>query len=105
MDPYDFDPKDVDFTTVAATCNAANNESLIIVKRVDSVTDNTQLPPITTLTVTYAVKTKNQFLDTGFQSLSIRDTLATQNLVFSAHREDWSQFIPTWNNVSVLHVP
>ena len=105
VDPQDFDPKDVNFTTVAATCNAASNESMIIVKRVDSVTDNSQLPPITTLTVTYAVKTKNQFLDTGFQSLSIKDTLATQNLVFSAHREDWSQFIPTWSNVSVPHVP
>ena len=104
-DPHDFDPKDVNFTTEAATCRTANNESLIIVKRVDSVTDNSQLPPITTLTVTYAVKTKNQFIDTGFQSFSIRDTLATQSLVFSAHREDWSQFIPTWNNVSVPHVP
>lgn len=105
VDPHDFDPKNVNFTTVEATCDAANNESLIIVKRVDSVTDNSQLPPITTLMVNYAVKTKNQFIDTGLQSLSIRDTLATQNLVFSAHREDWSQFIPTWNNVSVPHVP
>ena len=107
VDPHDFDPEDVNFTTVAATCNAANNESLIVVKQVESDTVDGEGadPDITTLTVTYAVKTKNQFIDTGFQSLSIRDTLATQRLVFSAHREDWSQYIPAWNNVNVPHVP
>ncbi len=38
VDPHDFDPEDVNFTTVAATCNAANNESLIVVKQVESDT-------------------------------------------------------------------
>ncbi|HML95477.1 MAG TPA: prepilin-type N-terminal cleavage/methylation domain-containing protein [Thermodesulfobacteriota bacterium] len=106
VDPYSFDPGEVSFSREAPICTAAaDSESMIVVKRVGSVTDNTRQPPITTLTVTYAVKTKSQFADTGFQSLSIKDTLATQNLVFSAHREDWSQFIPAWSNVNVPHVP
>lgn len=106
VDPYSFDPGKVSFSREAPICTAAaGSDSLIVVKRVDSVTDNTRQPPITTLTVTYAVKTKNQFADTGLQSLSIKDTLAAQNLVFSAHRENWNQFIPTWSNVRVPHVP
>lgn len=106
IDPYSFDPGKVSFSREPPICTAAaDSESLIVVKRVDSAIDNTSQPPITTLTVTYAVKTKNQFADTGFQSLAIKDTLAAQNLVFSAHREDWSQFIPGWNNVNVPHVP
>lgn len=107
VDPHSFDPGDVSFSREAPICTAAaDGESLIVVKRVDSVTDNTQQPPITTLTVTYAVKTKSQFSDTGFESVSIKDTLVTQNLVFSAHREDWSRFLGGgWNNVNVPHVP
>ena len=108
VNPYSFDPGKVSFSREPPICTAAaDGESLIMVKRVESETIQGvgSQPDITTLTVTYAVKTKNQFSDTGFGSLSIKDTLATQNLVFSAHREDWSQFIPAWNNVNVPHVP
>lgn len=108
VDPYSFDPGKVSFSREAPICTAAaDSESLIVVKRVDSETvEGTGAEPdITTLTVTYAVKTKNQFADTGFQDLTIKDTIAIQNLVFSAHREDWSQFIPAWNDVNVPHVP
>jgi hypothetical protein len=78
---------------------------LIVVKRVASDTDESADPPETTLNVTYGIKTKSQFAETGFSGLNKRDTLAVQNMVFSAHEEDWSQFIPDWTEVIVPHVP
>ena len=77
----------------------------MVVKRVASDTDDSVDPPETTLNVTYGVKTKGQFAETGFEGFSKKDTLAIQNMVFSAHEEDWSQFIPAWTKVMVPHVP
>ncbi|HVY55787.1 MAG TPA: prepilin-type N-terminal cleavage/methylation domain-containing protein [Thermodesulfobacteriota bacterium] len=102
---HDFDPKNVSFKSNVAQCSGGAGDSLIVVKRVASSTDNTTDPPETTLNVTYGIKTKNEFAETGLSSVSIKDTLATQDMVFSAHREDWSQFIPSWTNVMVPHVP
>lgn len=102
---HDFDPKKVVFKSTAAGCSGSSDDSLIVIKRVTSQTDNSSDPPVTTLDVTYGVKTNEQFAETGLNSLSKRDTLVTQNMVFSAHKEDWSQFIPSWTEVSVPHVP
>ena len=100
-------PENVDFSTNKADCNSSASDSLVIVKRVCVliVDDDPNVPKSTTLNVTYGVKTNEQFAETGLNSLSKRDTLVTQDMVFSAHKEDWSQFIPSWTEVSVPHVP
>ena len=107
---HNFNPENVDFSTNKADCDSPASDSLIVVKQVcvlivDDPDPN--VPTLTTLTVTYGVKSKNQFAETGFNSLSKRDTLVTQNMVFSAHEENWSQFIdkPGWAAVVVPHVP
>jgi len=105
IDIHDFDPKKVSFKSNVAQCSGGVGDSLIVVKRVASSTDNTIVPPETTLSVTYGIKTKNEFAETGLSSVSIKDTLATQDMFYSAHREDWSQFIPSWTDVMIPHVP
>jgi prepilin-type N-terminal cleavage/methylation domain-containing protein len=105
IDIHDFDPKKVSFKSNASQCTGGAGDSLIVVKRVASSTDNTVNPPETTLNVTYGIKTKNEFAETGLSSVSIKDTLTTQDMVFSAHEEDWSQFIPAWTEVMIPHVP
>ncbi|MEQ9619200.1 MAG: prepilin-type N-terminal cleavage/methylation domain-containing protein [Deltaproteobacteria bacterium] len=103
---HNFDPEDVDFSTNEADCNNPPGDSLIIVKQVCvQIINDPNSSTVTTLNVTYGVKSKNQFLETNFDSLSTKDTLATQNMVFSAHQEDWSQFIPGWTSVKVPHIP
>jgi prepilin-type N-terminal cleavage/methylation domain-containing protein len=105
IDVHDFDPKKVSFKSTVAQCSGGAGDSLIVVKRVESNTDNSADPTQTTLNVTYGIKTTSEFAETGFGSVSIKDTLATQDMVFSAHEEDWSQFIPAWTQVMVPHVP
>lgn len=108
IDTHNFDPGDVEFETDESDCAGSTDDNLIVVKRVNVETDEAQDPPITTMNVTYGVKTKRQFADTDFDSLSIKDTLATQNIVFSTHEEDWSQFFDEdedWSQVNVPHVP
>lgn len=105
IDIHNFDPTNVSFKSNAAQCSGGAGDALIVVKRVASSTDNASSPPVTTLNVTYAIKTKNEFAETGLSSVSIRDTLASQDMSFSAHKEDWSQFIPSWTDVMVPHVP
>jgi hypothetical protein len=102
---HDFDPKKVSFKSTKAGCTGGAGDSLIVVKQVVSNTDDSTDPPETTLTVTYGVKTKSQFAETGFEGLSKKGTLAMQDMVFSAHEEDWSQFIPSWTEIMVPHVP
>jgi prepilin-type N-terminal cleavage/methylation domain-containing protein len=108
IDVHDFDPKKVSFKSTVSQCTGGTGDSLIVVKQVTSQTvvpEDPNQPTVTTLNVTYGIKTKNEFSETGFGSVSKRDTLATQNMVFSAHEEDWSQFIPNWTLVMVPHVP
>lgn len=107
IDIHDFDTKKVSFKSNAAQCSGGAADSLIVVKRVESsvAPEDPNVPTVTTLNVTYGVKTKSEFDETGLGSVSKKDTLATQNMVFSAHEEDWSQFIPNWTEVMVPHVP
>ncbi len=102
---HDFDPEDVVFSTTESDCAGSTGDTLIVVKQVVVDNDTTVDPPETTLNVTYGVKSKKQFQETDFDSLSTKDTLATQNIVFSAHDEDWSQFIAGWTTVKVPHIP
>lgn len=107
---HDFDPKKVSFKGTVGQCSGGAGDSSIVIKRVNSQTvvpADPNNPTVTTLNVTYGIKTKSQFAETGFDSLIKRDTLATQNMVFSAHKEDWFQFIPQdpWRVVMVPHVP
>ena len=84
IDVHDFDPKKVSFKSTAAGCSGSNDYSLIVIKRVNSQTvipADPNDPTVTTLNVTYGIKTKTQFAETGFDSLSIKDTLVTQNTV------------------------
>lgn len=101
---HDFDPNNVEFETDKSDCTGSSEESLVIVKQVTSQTDN-ETPPVTTLNITYGVKTKKQFEESEYTSVTLKDTLATQNISFTAHRDDWSQYVPGWNNVMVPHVP
>ncbi len=101
---HDFDPKNVEFKTDKSNCTGSSEESLVIVKQVTSQTDNA-IPPVTTLNITYGVKTKKQFEESQYSSVTLKNTLATQNISFTAQRDDWSQYIPGWNNVMVPHVP
>lgn len=107
IDVHDFDPKKVSFKSTAAQCSGGAGDSMVVVKRVVSTLDDDDpsRPPERTLNVTYGIKTKSQFEETGISSVSKKDTLAAQNMVFSAHEEDWSQFIPAWTVVMVPHVP
>lgn len=106
IDIHKFDPEGVNFSTTASDCNNPAGDSLIAVKQVCvQIVNDPNNPTLTILNVTYGIKSKNQFQDTAFDSLSIKDTLATQNVVFSAHNEDWSQFIAGWTAVNIPHIP
>lgn len=102
---HDFDPEAVDFSTTQSACSGAPGDSFIVVKQVLVDSDNTVTPPVTNVTITYGIKSPKQFQETDFDSLSIKDTLATQSTVYSSHQEDWSQFIPGWTVVNVPHIP
>ncbi len=109
IDVHDFDPKKVSFKSNASQCSGGAGDSLVVVKRVESTADDNLddpiIPPEIRMNVTYGIKTKTQFAETGFESLAKRDTLAVQNIDFSAHEEDWSQFLPGWTEVVIAHVP
>jgi len=104
---HDSDPEDVEFKTQVSDCEADSQDALIVVKLVKVEIDegNGNDPTITMLNVTYGVKSKKQFEETDFESLSIKNTLVTQNMVFTAHEEDWSRFVPSWTEVNIPHVP
>lgn len=102
IDSKDLDPDLLDFKTVLSACTGGD---FYIVKNVDTIIDTTISPDIITVTVDYAVKTPAQLKDTGF-STTIRDSLASQTFEFTAHVDTtWSNFIPTWTEVRVPHVP
>jgi prepilin-type N-terminal cleavage/methylation domain-containing protein len=105
LDIHNLDPETVSFDTTKSACEGAGGDNLILVKRVLVDTDNTTTPPLTTLSVTYGAKTRKQFEETDFDDLDSKDTLATQSMIFSAHNEDWSQFIPGWTSVRIPHIP
>ncbi len=103
---HDFDPSKIEFKKETPGCDAGDQNALYAVKQVLSQVDNTVTPPQITLTVTYAIKNPVQFHDTDFESISIKDTLATQDFVITAHQENWSEILGAgWNQVVVPHIP
>lgn len=103
---HGFDPNEIEFKYESPGCDAGDQNALYAVKQVLSEVDNTVTPPQITLTVTYAIKDAVQFQDTDFESVDIKDTLATQNFVITAHQEDWSEILGAgWNQVVVPHIP
>lgn len=105
IDIHDFDPEAVSFSTNHSDCEGISGGNLIVVKRVLVDTDTTVDPPMTTLNVSYGIKTGKQFDETDFDDISTKHTLASQSMIFSAHNEDWSQFVPGWTSVQVPHIP
>lgn len=115
INPNEFDPSDVEFSTDETDCDGVSNGSLVVVKRVAAESDNdvdgdgaddSGVPLIFRLRITYAVKSPRQFDETGFDSVSTRDTLASQDFIISGHREDWTEILGAgWGAVNVPHIP
>jgi len=104
-----FDPLSLDFTTDETTCSSTleslGSEGMIIVKSAHTTQDD----DIITLSLTYAAKSLEQFLDSAF-SVTIRDSLVTQNFEITAQIEDYTDTVPitsgpNWDKVRVPHVP
>ena len=103
---HDLDPSKIEYKYESPGCDAGGQDALYAVKQVLSQVDNTVTPTVITLTVTYAIKTPAQFNNTDFDSVSISDTLATQDFVITAHQENWAEIIGAgWNQVNVPHIP
>jgi prepilin-type N-terminal cleavage/methylation domain-containing protein len=108
IDVHNFNPEDVEFSTNEEDCASPAGDSLVALRRVCVLVvddPSPSVPTTTTLNVTYGVKSKIQFDESDFDNLSIKDTLATQSMAFSAHEDDWSQFINGWTDVIIPHVP
>jgi prepilin-type N-terminal cleavage/methylation domain-containing protein len=107
VDVENFDPTSLIFRDTGADCEddgaaiiAANGSPLYVVKQTSTTVTNT-----VEVSITYAVKTPTQFDDTGLSSVSIKDSLASQTYEITAHVDDYSDFIPAWNQVRVPHIP
>ena len=48
-----------------------------------------------------------QYEETSFDSVSIKDSIATQDFSVTSHREDWSEIISgdPWKTVEIPHIP
>lgn len=108
------DPEKLVFDTNVNSCTDPNADMYIIKDVRASLQDNPDPDPdILTVTITYAVKTPGQFADTGLTIIDpsnnnrpiVRNSIATQTYVMSAHIDDWSQIIPGWTEVRVPHIP
>lgn len=103
---HDFDPSSVIFEKETPGCDVGSQPAFYVVKQVLSEVDNTTTPPLMTMTITYAIKDPVQYQDSDFESVSINDSLASQDFVITAHQEDWSEILgPGWNQVVVPHIP
>ena len=105
---HDFDPSSVEFGGEegdGALCKDGGDNVFYIVKQVDTTIDDTADPQITTLNITYAVKTPVQFDESDFDSVSIKDSIATQEFTISSHRENWNEIINGWTEVEIPHIP
>ncbi len=111
---HDFDPEKLVFDTDVNNCTDPNAD-MYIVKNVmaSQQQDPATLVQIITVTLTYAVKTPGQFAETGLTIIDptnnnlpiLRNSVATQTHIMSAHIDDWSQIIPGWTQVRVPHIP
>jgi len=110
IDPHDFNPESVEFAkdgVAGSPCNTAGDGVLYVIKQVQSTISNLTTPVVTTLDITYAVKTPTQFEETAFDSVSIKDSIAAQQFSVTSHREDWTEIIGGggWNAVEIPDIP
>lgn len=106
---HDFNPENVLFAKQGisgAPCTTAGDDVFRVIKRVVTTIGNAT-PPVTTLDITYAVKTPVQFEETAFDSVSIKDSIVTQQFSVTSHREDWTEIISggNWDKVEIPHIP
>ncbi len=103
IDIKDVDPTNVQYETSKSSCADAD---LYIVRRVITNVDTSANPTDITVNVTYAIKNPQQFEDYTFgNQLTLPNSVVVQNYTASAHVDDWSTYIPGWNQVIVPHIP
>lgn len=103
IDVDNVDPVGIQYETSKADCNGGE---LYIVRRVVTDIDTTATPNDINVNVTYAVKNANQFESYSFGSqLTLPTSVVVQNYEASAHIDDWSTYVPAWNQVIVPHIP
>lgn len=114
IETHDFDPEKLLFDTDVNNCADPDADMYIIKNvRASQQADPTTLIQILTVTLTYAVKTPGQFAETGLTIIDpnnnsrpiLRNSVATQRHIMTAHIDDWSQIIPGWTQVRVPHIP
>ncbi len=111
----DLDP-DLIFNTDETTCrsnmntqSADENEIMIMVREASTtVTNGTASTPSTVvIDMTYAVKSIQQFIETGL-STDLKDSLARDVFTVTAHEENYSDdavVLSGWTDVRIPHVP
>jgi len=72
--------------------------------RVASVERTFDVLPIVTVSLIYAVKSIQDFEETGFATAH-RDTMVTQFFQVSGHRDNWATVLPAFTQVWVPHLP
>jgi prepilin-type N-terminal cleavage/methylation domain-containing protein len=114
IETHDFDPEKLVFDTDVNNCTDPGADMYIIKNvRASQVEDDATGIDILTVTLTYAVKTPGQFAETGLTIVDpannnlpiLRNSVATQTHMISAHIDDWSQIIAGWTLVRVPHIP
>jgi len=112
IETHNFDPDEITFDT--ANCTDPNADFYIIKNIIaNEALDAPSGLQVLTVTLTYAVKTRAQFDETGLTITDpadnnrpiLRNSLAAQIYQFTAHIDDWSEFIPGWNQVRIPHIP
>lgn len=107
----DFDAINITFFTDATQCGSADYIALKFTST--SIVTTLGLPDAVTIDVQYAVKSRNQFADTGLDtgSFNIRDTLAIQDFRYTATIQDYTSVVQgggvvgDWSSVRLVHVP
>jgi prepilin-type N-terminal cleavage/methylation domain-containing protein len=113
IETSDSDPEKLVFVTSVNNCTDPDADMYIIKNVMASQQIDATGADILTVTLTYAVKTPGQFAETGLTIIDpnnnnrpiLRNSVATQTHVITAHIDDWSQIIPGWTQVRVPHIP
>jgi prepilin-type N-terminal cleavage/methylation domain-containing protein len=112
IETHDFDPEKLVFDTDVNNCTDPDADMYIIKNvRASQQLDPATLVQILTVNLTYAVKTPGQFVETGLTIIDagnlpiLKNSVATQIHIMTAHIDDWSAIIPGWAQVRVPHIP
>lgn len=108
-----FDPNLIvygDLSTCLSDLDAATSESMVVVRAADISQSLVDTTTVQTIELTYAVKSAKQFIETP-GSVTIRDTLAAQSFVITAHIDNFNESgqitnnSSAWLTVRVPHLP